>query len=38
VDFVARQFGVPAAGFEVTGCAFERFRVPIRNILGFRVF
>jgi hypothetical protein len=38
VDFVARQLGVPAAGFEVTGCAVERFRVPIRDVLGFRVF
>jgi hypothetical protein len=34
VDFVARQLGAPAAGFEVTGCAVERFRVPIRDVLG----
>jgi hypothetical protein len=38
VDFVARQLGVPAAGFEVTGRAVERFPVPIRDVLGFRVF
>jgi hypothetical protein len=38
VDFVARQLGVPAAGFEVTGRAVERFRAPIRDVLGFRVF
>jgi hypothetical protein len=38
VDFVARQLGVPAAGFEVTGRAVERYPVPIRDVLGFRVF
>ena len=38
VDFVARQLGVPAAGFEVTGRAVERFRAPIRDVLEFRVF
>jgi hypothetical protein len=38
VDFVARKLGVPAAGFEVTGRAVERFRAPIREVLGFRVF
>jgi hypothetical protein len=38
VDFVARQLGVPAAGFEVTGRAVERLRAPIRDVLGFRVF
>jgi len=38
VDFVARQLGVPAAGFEMTGRAIERFRAPIRDALGLRVF
>ena len=38
VDFVARQVGVPAAGFEVTGRAVERFPAPIRDVLEFRVF
>jgi hypothetical protein len=35
---VTRQIGVPAAGSAVTGRAVERFRVQIRDVLGFRVF
>lgn len=38
VDFVARQLGVPAEGFEVTGRGVERFRAQIRHVLRFRVF
>jgi len=38
VDFVARQLGVPAERFEVTGRGVERFRAQIRHVLGFRVF
>jgi len=39
VDFVARQLGFEAAPeFEVTGRGVERFRVQIREVLGFRVF
>ena len=38
VDFVVRQLGSADGEFEVVGRAVERFRVQIREVLGFRVF
>jgi hypothetical protein len=38
VDFVLRQLGSADSNFEVVGRAVERFRVQIREVLGFRIF